>query len=50
MVMTGLQHCYGVAPGERVAVVMRNCPDWMIVFAAAASPICTRARKLSKPL
>jgi long-chain acyl-CoA synthetase len=31
-----LQHDYGVGPGERVAVAMRNCPDWMAVFAAAA--------------
>lgn len=31
-----LQHDYGVEPGERVAVAMRNCPDWMVVFAAAA--------------
>ena len=31
-----LQHDLGVRPGDRVAIAMRNCPDWVITFAAAA--------------
>ncbi len=31
-----LQHEYGVRAGDRVAIAMRNCPDWLVVFAAAA--------------
>jgi long-chain acyl-CoA synthetase len=31
-----LQHDYGIRPGDRVAIAMRNCPDWLLVFAAAA--------------
>ena len=30
-----LQHQYGVRSGDRVAIAMRNCPDWMTVFVAA---------------
>jgi long-chain acyl-CoA synthetase len=30
-----LQHDMGVRPGDRVAIALRNCPDWMITFAAA---------------
>jgi long-chain acyl-CoA synthetase len=30
-----LQHDMGVKPGERVAIAMRNCPDWILTFAAA---------------
>jgi long-chain acyl-CoA synthetase len=30
-----LQHDMGVKPGDRVAIAMRNCPDWVLVFAAA---------------
>jgi long-chain acyl-CoA synthetase len=30
-----LQHDIGVKPGERVAIAMRNCPDWILTFAAA---------------
>jgi long-chain acyl-CoA synthetase len=29
-----LQHDIGVKPGDRVAIAMRNCPDWVLVFAA----------------
>jgi long-chain acyl-CoA synthetase len=28
-------HDMGVKPGERVAIAMRNCPDWVLTFAAA---------------
>ncbi|HMV71685.1 MAG TPA: class I adenylate-forming enzyme family protein [Pseudomonadales bacterium] len=31
-----LQHDYGVVPGERVAIAMRNCPEWSVGFTAAA--------------
>lgn len=31
-----LQHDYRIRPGDRVAIAMRNCPDWLIVFGAAA--------------
>ena len=31
-----LQHDHGVGPGDRVAIAMRNCPDWLVVFAAVA--------------
>jgi long-chain acyl-CoA synthetase len=31
-----LQDDHGVRPGDRVAIAMRNCPDWLLVFAAAA--------------
>jgi long-chain acyl-CoA synthetase len=30
-----LQHDMGVKPGDRVAIAMRNCPDWVLIFAAA---------------
>lgn len=30
-----LRHDLAVAPGDRVAIAMRNCPDWLIAFAAA---------------
>jgi long-chain acyl-CoA synthetase len=30
-----LQRDMGVKPGERVAIAMRNCPDWILTFAAA---------------
>lgn len=30
-----LQHDFGVEVGDRVAIAMRNCPDWCLVFAAA---------------
>jgi long-chain acyl-CoA synthetase len=30
-----LQHDLGVKPGDRVAIAMRNCPDWILTFAAA---------------
>ena len=30
-----LQHDMGVKPGDRVAIAMRNCPDWVLTFAAA---------------
>ena len=26
---------HGIVPGDRVAIAMRNCPDWAISFAAA---------------
>lgn len=32
-----LQTTYGIKPGDRLAIAMRNCPDWLIVFAAAVS-------------
>jgi acyl-CoA synthetase (AMP-forming)/AMP-acid ligase II len=28
---------YGVGPGRRVALVMRNCPEWMIAFIAVTA-------------
>ena len=31
-----MQHHYGIGTGARVAIAMRNCPDWLIVFGAAA--------------
>jgi long-chain acyl-CoA synthetase len=30
-----LQHDMGVKAGDRIAIAMRNCPDWVLVFAAA---------------
>jgi long-chain acyl-CoA synthetase len=30
-----LQHDMGVKPDDRVAIAMRNCPDWILTFAAA---------------
>lgn len=30
-----LQHEMAVKPGDRVAIAMRNCPDWIMTFAAA---------------
>lgn len=30
-----LQHDFGVRVGDRVAIAMRNCPYWCLVFAAA---------------
>jgi long-chain acyl-CoA synthetase len=30
-----LQHDMGVKPGDRIAIAMRNCPDWVLTFAAA---------------
>lgn len=30
-----LQHQFGVRSGDRVAIAMRNCPNWLMVFAAA---------------
>ena len=32
-----LVHTYGVAPGDRVAIAMRNYPEWVIAFAAITS-------------
>ncbi len=32
-----LVHTYGVTPGDRVAVSMRNLPEWVISFAAITS-------------
>lgn len=29
-----LQQHYALQPGERVAIAMRNCPEWMVAFAA----------------
>jgi long-chain acyl-CoA synthetase len=28
---------YGIAPGDRVAIGMRNCPEWIVAFAAVTS-------------
>jgi long-chain acyl-CoA synthetase len=30
-----MQLDFGVAPGDRLAIAMRNCADWLITFAAA---------------
>ena len=30
-----LQHDIGVKPGDRIAIAMRNCPDWVLTFASA---------------
>ena len=30
-----LQHDMGVKNGDRIAIAMRNCPDWILTFAAA---------------
>src|ERR1700691_3890898 len=30
-----LQHDMGVKPGNGIAIAMRDCPDWVVVFAAA---------------
>ncbi|CAN5422220.1 class I adenylate-forming enzyme family protein [soil metagenome] len=30
-----LQHDLGVEPGDRVAIAMRNCADWVVAFGAA---------------
>ncbi|MCZ7618285.1 MAG: acyl--CoA ligase [Myxococcota bacterium] len=32
-----LVHHYGVAPGDRVAIAMRNYPEWVVAFAAITS-------------
>jgi long-chain acyl-CoA synthetase len=29
-----MQHDLSVKPGDRVAIAMRNCPDWVLTFAA----------------
>lgn len=31
-----LQAEHGVVPGERIAIAMRNCPEWAVAFAAVA--------------
>lgn len=31
-----LQHTLGVQPGDRVAIAMRNCPQWAVAFVAAS--------------
>jgi long-chain acyl-CoA synthetase len=31
-----LQHSHGLKAGDRVALAMRNCPEWAIAFAAVA--------------
>jgi len=31
-----LQHDHKIVAGDRIAIAMRNCPEWLIVFAAAA--------------
>ncbi|ORA34484.1 class I adenylate-forming enzyme family protein [Mycobacterium aquaticum] len=31
-----LQQEFKIRPGDRVAIAMRNCIDWMVIFAAAA--------------
>ncbi len=31
-----LQHDHGIVPGARVAIAMRNCPEWSVAFTAAA--------------
>jgi long-chain acyl-CoA synthetase len=31
-----MHHRHGIGFGDRVAIAMRNCTDWLIVFAAAA--------------
>ena len=32
----GLQRDYGIVKGDRVAIAMRNCPEWVITYAAAS--------------
>jgi long-chain acyl-CoA synthetase len=36
-VAAAFQQDYGVSSGDRVAIAMRNCPDWMVAFAAAVN-------------
>jgi long-chain acyl-CoA synthetase len=31
----GLQNNMSVRPGDRIAIAMRNCPDWVLTLAAA---------------
>ena len=33
-----LQHTLGLRPGDRVAIAMRNRPEWAVAFAAVAGP------------
>ncbi len=33
----GLVSRYGIAPGDRVAIAMRNYPEWVVAFAAITS-------------
>lgn len=30
-----MQHDLGIQPGDRIAIAMRNCPDWCVGFTAA---------------
>jgi long-chain acyl-CoA synthetase len=34
---TALVERYGIAPGDRVAIAMRNYPEWIVAFAATVS-------------
>ena len=43
-----LLHRYGVAKGDRVAIGMRNCPEWVIAF--MASHLVGRHRRLPERL
>src|SRR5262245_13113337 len=36
-VADALVHRFGVAPGDRVAIAMRNYPEWITAFAAVTS-------------
>lgn len=33
----GMQRLFGIAPGERVSIAMRNAPEWCVSFLAATS-------------
>ena len=35
---SALKDQHGVGPGSRVAIVMRNCPEWLMSFMAVTSP------------
>jgi len=39
-----LVHHYGVQPGDRVGIAMRNYPEWIISFAAILSIARSRCR------
>lgn len=36
-VATRLKNVYGIRKGDRVAIAMRNCPEWLIAFQAITS-------------
>ena len=36
-IAAAVQHKYGIAKGDRVAIAMRNYPEWMLIYWACVS-------------